>query len=323
MLSPSRGPRRPSLRSALSLWVDAPEWLARWGVVAALFIIDAVWLADRKDGSALVSAYGIGSVLVLLSAASALAMLSFDLKRLSRPLYAASDIIDTIVYIFVLYVFLAPFASLMASLDFPLVDGALGRADELILGFDWSAASNWVAHHPFIDFVFTKAYFSMLSQAALILLIGSYARPGDRNAEAIWLFLIGVLTCIVLSGVLPALGHPGVIGMTHIEELRRIREGHWSAMSPGGGGIVTFPSFHAELAVIYIYCVRHYRWVRVCFVPLNIVMLVSTITVGGHYLVDVIAGVVVAFGSIALIRAIQRRYGHTPEKFATILVTKT
>ena len=220
----------------------------------------------------------------------------------------ASDFIESMVYVLVFIGFLAPFTSLMASLGLPLVDEALERADEL-LGFDWSAASNWVAHHPLVDLVFSKAYFSLRWQAPLILLIGSCARPGERNSEGIWLFVIGVLTCIILAAAFPAFGYPGVIGMTHIEELQRIREGHWTVMSAGGGGLVTFPSFHAELAVIYIYCVRHYRWALVFFAPLNIVLLASTPTVGGHYLVDVIAGVAVALASIALVRAVQCRYG--------------
>ena len=321
-MSPSRGPGESSLRSPLSLWIEAPEWLARWGVVAALFIIDAVWLAARNDGSALGSVRGVAIVAMLLITANALAILSFEINRLRAPLYAVSDFIDSIVYLFVFYVFLSPFTSLMASLDLPLVDGALERADEL-LGFDWSAASSWVEHHPLVEFVFKKAYFSMLLQAPLILLIGSCARPGERNAEAIWLYIIGVLTCIIMSGILPAYGHFSVFGMVPIDALRTIREGHWTLMSLSGGGIVTFPSFHTELAVIYIYCTRHYRWSIMLFAPLNIVMLASTPTVGGHYLVDVIAGIAVAFGSIALVRAFQRRFVSAPEISAAIPSPKT
>jgi hypothetical protein len=40
------------------------------------------------------------------------------------------------VYVFVFGAFLAPFTSLMASIDRPLIDAALERADRL-LGFDW------------------------------------------------------------------------------------------------------------------------------------------------------------------------------------------
>ena len=266
-------------QSSLSLWLDAPErlarwaapeWLARWGVVAALYIIDAVWLAARNDtGSALAHVKAIALPAVLITAASVLAAASFDKQRFARPLFVAFDFTDLIVYVFVFLSILSPFTSLMASLCLPLVDEALKRADEL-LGFEWSVASNWVTQHSLVDLVFSKAYFSLLWQAPFILLIGSYTRPGERNAEGIWLFVIGVLICLTLAAALPALGYPGVIGMKHIEELQRIREGHFTVMSPGSGGLVTFPSFHAELAVIYIYCVRHYRWALAFFGPLTL-----------------------------------------------------
>ena len=246
-------------------------------------------------------------------------MLSFAAKRLARPLLAASDFIDSMVYVFVFLAFLAPFTSLMASLDLPLIDGALKHADH-VLGFDWSATSDWVARHPMFDLMFSRAYDSIWWQAPLVLLIGSYTRPGERNAEAIWLCVISVLACIILSAALPAIAYPGVKGMKHIDELRAIRDGHWTLMSVGGGGIVAFPSFHAALAVIYIYSVRHYRWALLVSGPLNLVMLASTPTVGGHYLVDVIAGVAVAFASIVPARAFRRRYDTTRKNFVASTV---
>jgi membrane-associated phospholipid phosphatase len=78
-------------------------------------------------------------------------------------------------------------------------------------------------------------------------------------------------------------------------------------MSANGGGIVTFPSMHAAIAVIYIYCARHRLWALLVLAPWNLMMLASTPTVGGHYLVDVIAGIAIALASIGLYRAFQRR----------------
>ncbi len=270
-------------------------------------MIDGVWLAHRHDGSALVTITGATVVTMLLLVASALALLSFAFKRLANPLILTADFMHSMVYVFVFGAFLAPFTSLMASIDRPLIDAALERADRL-LGFDYLAASDWVAGHAIVDHVFTGAYYSFLWQAPFILLFGSYARPGERNAEIIWLYIISVLTCVVLSGALPATGRPGVLGMQHIDELNAIRGGHWTLMSANGGGIVTFPSVHAVLAVIYSYVARHRWWALLAVAPLNLVMLISTPTVGGHYLADVIAGIVIAWASIGLERAVRRRH---------------
>lgn len=305
-----------SIRSTLSLGLDAPDWLARWGIILALFGVDTVWLAARHISAGLVSLNGAGWVVALLALAISLAMLSLMIRRLSRPLLAVSDLLESLVQLLVLGAFVVPFASLMASLDLPLIDDALMRADHA-LGFDWSTASAWVARYPVVDVAFRWAYTSIIWQAALALVIGSYARPGKRNAELIWLYLINVLTCIILSAVLPAIGEIGDVGMKGIDELLALRDGQWTLMSASSGGIVTFPSFHAGLAVIFTYSVRHYRWALVCLAPLNLVMLASTPTVGGHYLVDVIAGVAIAIGSIVLIRAVRHRYGNTPETFSS------
>jgi membrane-associated phospholipid phosphatase len=299
----SEAARRPS---PLARSVLAPEWLARWAVAGVLLAIDVIWLSARHDGSELLTLAGAGGVIVLLVTAFALALLSFASNRLARPLLVASDFMDSMVYVFAFGAALAPFMSLMASLDRPLIDAALERADRL-LGFDWLQASEWVGRHVLLARGLTAVYWSFLWQAPIILLLGSHINPGERNTELIWLYIVSVLACVMLSGALPALGMPGVIGMKHIEELRAIRSGHWTLASVNSGGIVTFPSFHAVLAVIYIYCARHRLWALSVLMPVNLMMLASTPTVGGHYLVDVIAGIAVAFASIAVVRALRRR----------------
>jgi membrane-associated phospholipid phosphatase len=56
-------------------------------------------------------------------------------------------------------------------------------------------------------------------------------------------------------------------------------------------GLVTFPSFHTMLGLVLIWAVRK----TVLFWPslfLNGAMVVSTVAIGGHYLIDVVAGIV-------------------------------
>jgi membrane-associated phospholipid phosphatase len=67
-------------------------------------------------------------------------------------------------------------------------------------------------------------------------------------------------------------------------------------------GIVTFPSFHATLAIILTYAVRHYRWALAVIAPLNCLMILAIPTVGGHYLVDLFGGAAVAGLAILLVQ---------------------
>ena len=137
--------------------------------------------------------------------------------------------------------------------------------------------------------------------------IGSIAHPTDRNGEFFWPFGIGlILTCAVFVFT-PALGKVGHVG-GYIDTLTTIRSGLWTVLDYSRAeGIVTFPSFHATLAVLFVYAVRRHRLVLVVFVPLNVLLIAATPTVGGHFLVDLPAGVIVAVASIAVTRALRRR----------------
>jgi hypothetical protein len=63
-------------------------------------------------------------------------------------------------------------------------------------------------------------------------------------------------------------------------------------------GIVTFPSFHASMAVLLAAATRDYRRVFVVSALVNGLMLIATVPIGYHYLVDVFAGCAIALGSL-------------------------
>jgi len=63
-------------------------------------------------------------------------------------------------------------------------------------------------------------------------------------------------------------------------------------------GLISIPSLHAAMAVLLVHAMRGTRLLPV-FAVLNVAMLVSTPLDGGHYLVDVLAGVALVVGLIA------------------------
>jgi membrane-associated phospholipid phosphatase len=67
-------------------------------------------------------------------------------------------------------------------------------------------------------------------------------------------------------------------------------------------GLITFPSFHTAVAVLMVHAARGTS----CFwlaIVVNALMILSTFTEGGHYLVDVVAGAAIALLAIGVVSA--------------------
>jgi membrane-associated phospholipid phosphatase len=64
-------------------------------------------------------------------------------------------------------------------------------------------------------------------------------------------------------------------------------------------GLITFPSYHAAAAVIFSWALWPTR-LRWPLLVVNVLMTASAIIVGSHYLIDIIAGCVVAAIAISV-----------------------
>jgi membrane-associated phospholipid phosphatase len=281
------------------------DWIVRWVVIAAIAVLDAIWLwakgirfvAEPLQGPLIMT----GLLLILCLAFSLLAQRR---KSLARVLLGTSDFFYSLTQLLLMVPPIIALSYLAASLDLPLADGVLRRADAL-LGFDWPSVGGWMGSHPWLAAVLTFSYTTILWQPFLVLFLVSVDAPSTCNSEFIWAFLLSALIAIALSGIVPALGYEGVIGSPHIDALRAIRAGAWSVLDIRKvDGIITFPSFHAAVGILYAYGVRRIRWAFCLLAPLNLALILSTPTVGGHYLVDVIAGILTAALAIWLTRRI-------------------
>jgi hypothetical protein len=281
---------------------------ARWIFIAAISLVSATGLWALGVGVAWDSLWPLFERPALfLAFALAYSAVGRRVPRLALPMSVASDFLQSGLQVMAMMLAFLPLSYLAAVPHFPLIDTELARLDVLLFGFEWDAAAQWVADRPILDQVLQAAYFSAVYQAVAVLLIGSVANPSDRNGEFLWQFGIGlILTCAVFIFT-PALGKVGHVG-GYIEALTKIRSGSWAVLDYSHAeGIVTFPSFHATLSILLVYAVRGHRWALVVFVPLNVLLIAATPTVGGHYLVDLSAGAIVAVASIAITRALRRR----------------
>lgn len=201
----------------------------------------------------------------------------------------------------------ATLSYLVISTNATLIDVPLAQWDRA-LGFDWLALHAWLQAHPHVRATLHLAYYSGLLQLVCVVLFLGFSARAARLDEFMQLFIIATLLVIVVSGPFPAagawkqyaIGEPfDLSSLSHFELLRsgRMHEIPLGQMQ----GLISIPSLHAAMAVLLVYAMRGTLLFPV-FVILNAAMLASTPIDGGHYFVDVIAGLMLAFGLIALNR---------------------
>jgi membrane-associated phospholipid phosphatase len=202
------------------------------------------------------------------------------------------------------------------SLGLPLLDSHLARADAA-LGLDWLAILESVDARPMVGKLLRLAYDSSMPQIAAAFLVLTATRQLTRLADFLTLFTVTSLVTILASSLLPAAGAfvffdpPAALrdvvghdaGIWHLQHFEALRSGAKRVIDPGDiQGLVTFPSFHTALAVITAWAFWRTRYLAVPLLGLNLLVIASTVPVGGHYAVDVLAGIAVAAAAIASLR---------------------
>jgi membrane-associated phospholipid phosphatase len=142
--------------------------------------------------------------------------------------------------------------------------------------------------------------------------------------------LSGLVT-ILISGAMPAFAmfvhlnlqpadfanlNPAA-AFVHVAPLKGLREATLTMLSLDGmEGIITFPSYHAALAIVLGWALWQVPWLRWPGAILNGLVVAATPVDGGHYFIDVFAGAVIAALSIAVARSLAIRRAHAASVFA-------
>jgi membrane-associated phospholipid phosphatase len=205
----------------------------------------------------------------------------------------------------------------LQRLAFPLQDHLFKSIDEAF-GLSWPAYAHWVDSHLGVQRVFRFAYDTVQIQTALPLVVLAFANRRHSEVRAYLLaFAIALSATLVISALMPG-GGPivwvdrtsfeilGVTGATPLDHLTRLREAGPFVLSEPPGGIATFPSFHATVAVLVPLTLRKHRRTLFVLLVLNAAMLGGTITEGAHYFCDLVAGSAMAFFAHAVATSIIR-----------------
>lgn len=194
-----------------------------------------------------------------------------------------------------------------ATCALPLQDAALTRVDHSF-GFDWLAWRDAVETWPKLKFLLALAYGSLIPQFLLSSLFLHALGRTKRSVEPILLAAVTLLPTTAVSALWPALGPFAAPGGERVEYLPHVvmlhAPGPWHFDIPTMQGILTMPSYHAVLALFFIYAFRNTGLLGWGIGTVNAVMLVSIAPVGGHYLADIMAGAIIAVMCVVAIRCL-------------------
>ena len=210
----------------------------------------------------------------------------------------------------------SPLQYVILEMRMPLADNWLAGVDSLI-GVHVPTLVAWTAAHPRLAFVLVAAYGSLLPQFVLPpLLLGCWYRDRGALWEYAWHFqvcLIATLLGLVLLPAAHVFSHyrfePLIDETRFITQFAAIRSGTMTIIHPHElEGMIEFPSFHAAGGLLITWAFRRYRAWAVALGVLNLLMIAATVLCGVHYVVDLLASVLIFAASVCLWRRLGIRW---------------
>jgi hypothetical protein len=226
---------------------------------------------------------------------------------------------------------MTPLTYVAAAANLPMQDGSLLAVDKM-LRFDWAGYVRFVDGRPvlaaLLNYGYTMIRWPIFAIPVMLAAKGCYR----RIEEFTFAFGVALMVTTIVSALVPAIGVYQEIGIdpgglnniepqAYLDQLRDLpptRDGTLRHLELLGlGGIVTFPSFHAASAILYSWALWPVKWARPAVIALNGLMLAATPVNGGHYFIDIVAGVAIAAAAIAAARRVgqlvaQRRFSLGP-----------
>lgn len=237
-----------------------------------------------------------------------------------RRLDALSPILETtsLGLLLTLPIIVLTYAAMRVGM--PIADERL-MAWDAALGFNWPAFVQAVDRSAALSRALAFGYGSFHWQLLLLPTLLGLAGLPRRSYRLMLGYALVCASSAVLSVSFPAraayvahgldaatLTHiDGHFGRFFLDSFDKARSADFFTLALGDvAGIITFPSVHVGVAVLCGWAAWPSRPLRAVFLPLNVLMAVSAITHGAHYLVDVLAGGGVAVLSIAAVGRIVR-----------------
>ena len=186
-----------------------------------------------------------------------------------------------------------------------LADHALLAADRA-LGLNWFAVVAFFDQSKLFSDILLLFYQSIGAQMLTLLVVFMLRRDFTGFDAFISALAFMILGACFVAALVPAIGVTGIVDVSFPNTpILGGRSGQSIYLALRSGalrtinltemyGLITFPSGHAAFCVLATLAARRIPYAFWPFVAVNTLMLLSTITHGGHYFVDLFAGTLLA-----------------------------
>jgi membrane-associated phospholipid phosphatase len=193
----------------------------------------------------------------------------------------------------------------------PMINELLAVLDKA-LGISAPAIVSWFREPAWLNISFYIIYSSLLYQVPFLLIYFSYKKDSLFLERIILQYMLAAFLAIFIGALGPSIGTHAWYGFMpnnwQPNEVKHLYDLRDHILDLGNvDGIITFPSFHAAMGVIFTYAFRYEK--AYIFLPiffLNLLMCLSCVSHGDHFFVDVPGGIAVAFIAILIESLIYR-----------------
>ncbi len=239
-------------------------------------------------------------------------LLPYVFYKSFRPDLRMVALLETTFFAFAYSPLMLLLTCLVATQNQPLIDSTLVSIDNY-LGVYVQAIDFWFRGHDIWQRIFEFMYNTFLYQFPFVLFYFTYSNKPIYLQRFLMMIMIATPLTITISGFFPALGPfewyhymPHIRVSNALHHMIELRQNIVDINKEPG--IVTFPSFHTVMALLYTYIFKNEK--LIIFIPvliINLLMIFSCIPIGEHYFIDLPAAIPVFLVTIGIERILYKK----------------
>ncbi|MDF1795567.1 MAG: phosphatase PAP2 family protein [Coxiellaceae bacterium] len=205
----------------------------------------------------------------------------------------------SIARIFFVVFFVRLLGSVIQYTPFPRVDNAALIFDQFF-SFNTATVFKWSQSQPMI-FEWSRLIYNSLAYQLVITPV-LLALLGERRSLDIF-FIAALFSCLIgfslyyffpTTDPAAVFTHANFLTMEY-DVLTQFREIHThQPLTVHTGAIIGFPSFHVISAILVTYLLKNRKIIFIPVCVLNLCVIASTLTLGWHFLADIVGGIIIA-----------------------------